>query len=158
MMNPTALRLRNVWPVESLACQLCGFRRVFTAMGGMASVVEGATDGGAWAVAHLISPKELRNLESREPPSRQVVATINTVTPSEWNGRRIRVAVSIEPIGSYREGLPTERHAPSPSPLALARPAPSDVRSRCSAQRPARMYGTPSAPRRLRLPTAGTGA
>lgn len=68
MMSPIALGLREVRPTRSLWCEILDHRKVFYAPAGMATLVQ-VKGEVAQAVAHEISEAELKELESREPPS-----------------------------------------------------------------------------------------
>mmetsp|Transcript_25392 Transcript_25392/g.46884 ORF Transcript_25392/g.46884 Transcript_25392/m.46884 type:complete len:330 (-) Transcript_25392:140-1129(-) len=68
MMSPIALGLREVRPTRSVWCEILDHRKVFYAPHGMATLVPEKGEV-AQAVAHEITEAELRELESREPPS-----------------------------------------------------------------------------------------
>jgi hypothetical protein len=54
MMNKTSLRLRQVFPTESLPCAIRGYRRVFSQPAGMSTLIPDPTYT-TYAVAHFLS-------------------------------------------------------------------------------------------------------
>jgi hypothetical protein len=91
MMSPTALSLRKIYPRKSLWCSIDGFRKIFVAPSGMATLYRDE-DAVAHCVAHLITPEELKILEGREPPSQDLKATLRSGVEA---GDVIDVKVSI---------------------------------------------------------------
>lgn len=77
MMNGTGLRMRGVYPTQSVWCEILDYRRVFYAPSGMATLwpEPGAI---AHAVAHCITQEEHDHLEAREPPSIEVKACLRS--------------------------------------------------------------------------------
>jgi len=67
MMNMTALRLRNIHPLQSVWCEIPDWRRIFYAISGVATL-EPASGEVTHAVAHQITRAELAQLQEREPP------------------------------------------------------------------------------------------
>ena len=104
MMNTTALKLRGITPLASLACRIPAYKREFSPFG-FATLVpvtrEHAYDDASHAgvhtdaVAHLLRDQDLLALEQREPESTLLTAVIDTTLASPWQGKAVAVAVSI---------------------------------------------------------------
>lgn len=93
MMSQVALGLRGIRPKKSSWCEIQGYTRIHEAPGGMSTIFP-EVGSVVQAVAHQITPAELKLLEAREPPSswidvrlRDGNAVVGTVTAavSIWN-------------------------------------------------------------------------
>eukprot|EP00930_Biecheleria_cincta_P096941 TRINITY_DN88700_c0_g1_i1.p1 TRINITY_DN88700_c0_g1~~TRINITY_DN88700_c0_g1_i1.p1 ORF type:complete len:350 (-),score=40.99 TRINITY_DN88700_c0_g1_i1:67-1062(-) len=100
MMNSVALKLRGIHPQHSVWCEILGYRRIFYAISGVATLQaeEGAV---THAVAHRITSDELATLQMREPPVVWVKATLR---PSGESPQDVCVASYIA-RGVALEGL-----------------------------------------------------
>lgn len=112
MMCRKALELRGIHPVESLACELRGYRRVFYAPGGAATIWP-APESHVDAVVHAVTRRELAILEAREPPSQQLTAHIATDrkrgVDGAPEGSAVPAFVSVA-TWTKEEALPTQRY------------------------------------------------